>query len=383
MGDHAAANEEIWPSQNDVSQTAGNGKKLLENQWQELLGALTNSNFLHAGGLLPASSGNLNMDVPACQALISGRFVDIPAATTLTAAASSTNHVFLKLTRDGGNLVTGASFEVNTTGTAPADSVKIGTLVASGSAITSTTDARQIGPPALYRGPIAVGAGSTRSHEGDVTISTNQNLSGVHFYSGFSLNSGVTITVPSSGRRLIIVATGTITITGTINSVGAGGAGGAAGIALTSPGGDGGHGIDQPGAAGAASWAAGGAAGLALHHGINVGATTGSAVPLLLDPFSCYGGAGGGGGGGGTLTTYNGGAGGTGGGSVILMAPAVILDASSSIVTSGDAGASGIGDGGAGGSAGAGNIYIITRSYTDNGCTFTQTPNGVKQILLY
>ncbi len=142
MTDYAAANEDIWPSQNDVAQTAGNGKKLLENQWQEAMAALAAASFVYTGGVLPASSANLNIDVPACQAMISGRFVDIPGSTTITAAASATNHVFLKLLRDGANLVTGAAFEVNTTGTPPSDSVKIGTLVASGSAITSTTDAR-------------------------------------------------------------------------------------------------------------------------------------------------------------------------------------------------------------------------------------------------
>ena len=359
MGDHAAANEEIWPSQNDVSQTAGNGKKLLENQWQELLGALTNSNFLHAGGLLPASSGNLNMDVPACQALISGRFVDIPAATTLTAAASSTNHVFLKLTRDGGNLVTGASFEVNPTGTAPAASVKIGTLVASGSAITSTTDARQIGPPSwLYRGPIAVGAGSTRSHEGDVTISTNQNLSGVHFYTDFTLNSGTTITVGTGKRRIVIIATGTITINGVIEASSAGAPGGAIASAGL-------PGTDQPGRA---SVGEGGAV-IVNGIGFGVGDLSGSDAFCLGDPLSAMGSGGGGGG--------NTGAGGPGGASVVLIAPNVILGASSTINTSGSAGSA---DGAQGG---AGNIYILTRSYTDNGCTFTQVPNGVKQILLY
>jgi hypothetical protein len=144
--DYNAVNEDIWPSQNDIAQTAGNGKKLLENQWQEVMLATYANNIIYSGCALPASSGNLNISVPACQVLIKGRFVDIPGSTTITATASQTNHVFLKLTRDGANLVTGAAFEVNLTGTAPADSTKIGTLVASGSAITSTTDARLFGP---------------------------------------------------------------------------------------------------------------------------------------------------------------------------------------------------------------------------------------------
>lgn len=144
--DYDVVNEDIWPSQNDVALTAGNGKKLLENQWQEVMTATMANNIVYSGFALPASSVNLNISVPLGQALIKGRFVDIPGSTTITATASQTNYVFLKFARDGSSLATGAKFEVNTTGTAPADSTAIGTLIANGSAITSTTDARLLGP---------------------------------------------------------------------------------------------------------------------------------------------------------------------------------------------------------------------------------------------
>ncbi len=177
MPDYAAANDDIWPSQNDVAQTAGNGKKLLENQWQEVMAALTAANFVYTGGVLPASSANLNIDVPACQAMISGRFVDIPGSTTITAAASATSHVYLKLLRDGANLVTGAAFEVNTAGTPPADSVKIGTLVASGSAITSTTDARSFAVinQARIMKP-SVGTPELKTATGSATVTDSANV---------------------------------------------------------------------------------------------------------------------------------------------------------------------------------------------------------------
>lgn len=384
--DYNAANEDIWPSQNDIAQTAGNGKKLLENQWQDVLAAVTDQgNLVYSGCVLPASSVNLNISVPACQALISGRFVDIPGSTSLTATASLTNSVFLKVSRDGSSLATGAVFEVNTTGTAPADSVAIGTLVASGSAITSTTDRRRLGPPAPYRGPWSVGTGSTRSHEGAVTISANQNLSGIHFYTDFTINSSTTLTVPAGKRRLVIIASGTITINGTINASGAGSAGGAGGAPNTA-GSPGVGGTSQPGSAGGAGTggAPGGAAGGIWIHGIQVSsaAVTGSDVWLQADPLSCIGG-GGGGGGGGDNSSSTGGTGGTGGGSIVLIAPSIVLGATATLNTSGLAGSAGGAFAGTGGQGGAGNIYLKARSYTDNGATFTQTGGGVKQILLY
>lgn len=140
--DHAAANETIWPSQNDVAQTAGDGKKLLENQWAKPTAVFARNNYSLTGLTVPASDADLNIDVALGTAYIAGRHINIPAATSVTATASATNHVFLKLTRDGSNLVTGASFEVNTTGTPPADSTKIATLTAGASSISATTDAR-------------------------------------------------------------------------------------------------------------------------------------------------------------------------------------------------------------------------------------------------
>lgn len=395
--DYDVVNEDIWPSQNDVAQTAGNGKKLLENQWQEAIVAITESNYIYSGCALPASSGSLNISVPACQALINGRFVDIPGSTTITATASTTNHVYLKFVRDGASLATGAKFEVNTTGTAPADSVKIGQMVASGSAITSTTDQRRLGMPAPYRGPWAVGSGSTRTHEGSVTISSNQNLSGIHFYTDFTLNSGVTLTVPAGQRRLIIVASGTITINGTITAAGAGGSGGSGGPVggVGSPGSDG---TDQPGGNGGSpnSLPAGGRA---LLNGAVVASAgtqvTGSALAIDLYAASAMGGAGGAGGDGGAATS-SGATGGPGGGSIALIAPSVVLGAPAVLNTSGSAGAAAPGDAQASGGGGAGNVYVQARNYTDNGATFTLTGgangaahangagmNGVKQILLY
>ncbi|MCX6787975.1 MAG: hypothetical protein NT108_02305 [Candidatus Kaiserbacteria bacterium] len=231
--------------------------------------------------------------------------------------------------------------------------------------------------------PISVGTGSTRTHEGTVVISSNQSLSGIHYYTDFTLNSGVTITVPSGKRRLIIIASGSITINGTINARGAGGAGGAGGGApgYYDPGSPGAPGTDQPGGA------SGSAGGSVVVHGYDFGtsAQSGSDVLLLADPWTALGGAGGGGGGNDGNTGPSG-AGGAGGGSIVLMAPTITLASTATLNSSGANGSTSPYVGaGTGGTGGGGNIYIMSHSYTNNGATFTQTGGvaGVKQILLY
>ena len=253
-----------------------------------------------------------------------------------------------------------------------------------------------LGAGDLYMGPSSVGSGSGISHEGSVTISGNQNLSGIHCYTNFTLNSGVTLTLPDNSHRLVIYASGTITINGTIDGVGAGAAGGAAAtIGLEGATNSGGGSGNSGGAGGLAGgdvyihsvlWAAGGTA----NGGAGVSVTGQS---LLLDPFSVLGGAGGSGG---TAPST----GGNGGGTIVLMGASVVLGSTATLNTSGNPGvAGGVGRGGGGG-GGAGNVYIFCRTYTDNGATFTMNGgagggadagsvaggaggNGSKQINIY
>lgn len=259
----------------------------------------------------------------------------------------------------------------------------------------------------VFKGPTSCGSGSTRSHEGSVTVSSNGNYSGIHFYTDFTLNSGVTMTVPAGTRRLIIIASETITINGTINASGAGASGYIADSFTVEPG------SDQPGGGSTAnvsrlttldgtgtglSYYQAGVTGGAVRYGSSLiqagGATagtqvTGSAVlPVHLWMEACGGGAGAG-------ESHETGignagqAGGAGGGSLVLIAPTIVLASTATLNTSGSNGASGSGGGG------AGNVYITARSFTDNGCTFTQTAGtaggggggagaaGVKQINIY
>lgn len=247
-----------------------------------------------------------------------------------------------------------------------------------------------------YQGPSSIGSGSTRSLE--TFTSATGNLNGIHFYDGdFTLNNGHTLTVQAGYRRVAIIATGTITINGTITATGAGGAGGAIDT-MGDPG------TDQPGGgAGYSGGAQSYAGGNILCHGCVVSAggagsgsgagtagtqITGSSIMLLGNPLTSLGGSGGGG----NADT----AGAAGGGSIILIAPIIVLGNTAVLQTKGNNGTATFTAGSGGG--GAGNVYIITRSYTDNGCTFTLTggtggagslyaggagATGVKQINIY
>ncbi len=142
MGDHTASTT-VYPSGNDLFKSggaSGDGKGLREERAAELLRALSNNHVL-SGLLVPGSSGNLNIVIPLGKALVYGHWLDIEA-TTVTAAASSTNHVFLKVTLDGNDRISLVEYEVNTSGTPPANSTKIATLITDADNITSTTDER-------------------------------------------------------------------------------------------------------------------------------------------------------------------------------------------------------------------------------------------------
>ena len=266
-----------------------------------------------------------------------------------------------------------------------------------------------------YKGPSSIGSGSTRTHEGTVTVSGSGNYSGVHYYTDFTLNSGVTMTIPAGSGRLIIIATGTITINGTITGAG-GGFNAAPGTATNSAGnvgtsqpggGGGGHTVGVGYAGGAvvdngitvkAGGAAGGSGGGASAGGAGSQRTSGEGFVLLSHIGGFYGGATGGTG----YSNGSGGAGGRGGADIVLIAPTIVLAATATINTSGSNGANGGGlDDSGGGGGGAGNVLIAARSYTDNGATFTLTggsggasgggggyaggagATGVKQILIY
>lgn len=386
MADFEIANERVTPSLNDVNGgVAGDGVNAYEKfvaPWRKGF----ERSYIESGFVIPSSSGNLNIDIPLGVAIISGYRVNVPGSTTLTVTDAATNYIFLKLTRDGSNNVAAAKFEVNTSGTAPADSTLIAVAVAAGGAITSALDCRVLSPSTLASdfAPVSVAAGSTRSHEGAVVITANQNMSGVHFVKSLWIKSGITVTVPAEENSLVIIAESFIKIDGAITTTGAGALGGSGG-GTNGAGVTGNAGTDQPGGGGGAGGGGGGAGGKggsSAIHGVKVSdssanpaqMTASRAMRLALHPEMAVGGAGGGGGGGGA-GGGSGGAGGGGGGSIALIAPIVTIAGSAVLTTKGTDGGGASGGDGAGGGGGGGNVYVVVRKgqYTDGGATFTQT----------
>lgn len=152
MTDVAVPNDTIFPSANDVAAVAGDGKLAYERNLQRWLqgaigigGPALFANRVITGLRLLPGSTNLDQIVQAGQALLSTRWVDIPETTLTSLAASSTVHVYLKLSRDGNQNATGAVLEHNTTGVKPADSVYLGTATTNGSQVTAVTDKRTFG----------------------------------------------------------------------------------------------------------------------------------------------------------------------------------------------------------------------------------------------
>lgn len=239
----------------------------------------------------------------------------------------------------------------------------------------------------LYSGPTSTASGSTAAHEGTVTISANQALDGTHFYTDFTLDAAKTVTLGDNSERLVIIASGTITINGIIDGVGAGSTGGAGG----SEGGSGTAGasgssqVGGGGGAGAGATGAGAAGGGVTWHGslrasgAAGGATAGAngSAGTTLDNEDAFldrsvmGGAGGGGGGSAGVGATAG-SGGRGGGSVVLIAPTIVLGVDSEIKTTGVTHTAGNNSSsGGGGGGGGGHIIMHCNSFTDNGCAFS------------
>jgi hypothetical protein len=240
-----------------------------------------------------------------------------------------------------------------------------------------------------YHGPGSTGSGSTRAHEGTVNVNANQSLGGVHYYTDFTINTGVIVTV--NAKFLTIYATNAITINGTLTGAGVVGTGGAGGVQNT-VGGAGSNGTDQPGGnGGGGNTAAGGARGNVLYHGFQLNSGSTQVGPTVYPPYSQImyglGGATGGGGGGGDLSS--GGRGGAGGATIILIAPKITLGNGATLSTAGGNGSTGNTSAGGGGGGGGGNLSIFTHSFIDNGAIITTAggnggapgaPNGAQGV---
>lgn len=100
---------------------------------------VSNMNKVTSGFVLPASDPDLTMSIPSGSAIVAGLLVVKSSPENVVLTPSTTNHIFLQAVMDAGFNFLSANFVVNTSGAPPANSIKIGTAVTSGSAVTSTT----------------------------------------------------------------------------------------------------------------------------------------------------------------------------------------------------------------------------------------------------
>ena len=156
--DFVLFSESIFPTEQDVAATPGDGITLREDNLAYWAAALcgaggggssaavwTFANRILTGCKLPPpTSLSLNLTVQAGRAWIGGYHLIVPA-TVITGTASFTNYVYLKLARNANSRVTSGVYEVNTTGVKPASSLYVGTAVCDGSQVTAVADKRSFG----------------------------------------------------------------------------------------------------------------------------------------------------------------------------------------------------------------------------------------------
>lgn len=140
-----AFDETIFPTTNDVASTTGDGQKLDETYmtlWAQAAGS--SHNYTIAGGTL--SDSGLDVTVADGQHFIAGYYVDTNGSESTTVSASTNDqYIYLTLTRDGSNNVTGVTVNNTTTyATATAaDACLVGKVDAGASTITTSYDLRR------------------------------------------------------------------------------------------------------------------------------------------------------------------------------------------------------------------------------------------------
>jgi microcystin-dependent protein len=186
----------VYPSANDVhgALATGWGKTHYElNMASYLVASLHPYNFIRSGGKIPASSGTLSITVPACTAFIDGRYVAVNAQS-VTVGASVTTYLFLKLLKDANSNVSSVAYETNTSGTYPANSILMCTLVSNGSSITSTADRRtfhRVGIIDSFSGPEdSIPQGSLACFGQAVSRTTYANLHDLYARAAYPYGNG-------------------------------------------------------------------------------------------------------------------------------------------------------------------------------------------------
>jgi hypothetical protein len=145
MGTTTVANPVVFPSHNDIAPTEHLGDRGTEPSLSAWSDILTLDNFVLSGYVL-TNGGGLTLQVASGEAWIDGRRCSSPITTNHALTASVTNYVYLQIVLDVNGYTTELRINSNSTGTPPANSVFLGTVLTDGVSILTITDFRHIGP---------------------------------------------------------------------------------------------------------------------------------------------------------------------------------------------------------------------------------------------
>lgn len=247
-------------------------------------------------------------------------------------------------------------------------------LVSSGSSLTHAFTSGSTGALGIFNPPTQVPSGTTVNGS---TVTVPLPADGVLHFTTVTVNSGVTVVFASNARNtpVTLLATGDVTIAGTVSVTGKpGGQASSTGL-LRNVGGVGGPGAFTGGSgqsreqgilASAGQGPGGGAPGIFNPSGAANGASATYGAPAIFESLIPLLGGSGGGGGGAWLvggSTPSSGGGGGGGGGAIVMASSTRITISGRVEANGGAGGSTTSCGGGGGSGGGGSggaIRLVT-----------------------
>lgn len=132
-------------------------------------------------GAACTNGGGLNLAIAAGAYCLDGYLVTKDASETVLLTASSTNRVWLQLTRDGDDNITGTTWNVQTGTTVPDDAVMVAIVVTGVSTITTIST--------TFRGIISPGA---RIATATVNSANSGNIAGVDMASIPLVGDGIT-----------------------------------------------------------------------------------------------------------------------------------------------------------------------------------------------
>lgn len=210
------SNHLVFPTESDVNGgTTGAGKIGTETH----IAALYGSEFprVISGFTLPGS-GALTQSLAGGSAVVAGYLVEGTGTYSFTFAASSTNYMWLTVTKTSG-LVTSVSVQNETSATTfPTDGVLLGTVTTNGSAVTGSVDLR---PQGIILHGLISSAGAVVSGSGMFKATrTALGTYEIAFPSGYFRRKPAVLVSSSAARTTVTVSSATLCEVQTIDASG-------------------------------------------------------------------------------------------------------------------------------------------------------------------